>query len=54
MMIAGWVMLGLVLDFALAIGVGKLLARRTPPQPQPQPLRLVVSRPEPVRLVASR
>jgi hypothetical protein len=52
MMIAGWVMLGLVLDFALAVGVGKLLQRRTPPQPQP--LRLVVSRPEPSRLVASR
>jgi hypothetical protein len=52
MVIAGWVMLGLVLDFALAVGVGKLIARRTPPRQQ---LRLVTtSRPEPLRLVASR
>jgi hypothetical protein len=51
MVIAGWVMLGLVLDFALAVGVGKLLAHRTPPRQQ---LRLIASPPEPIRLVASR
>jgi hypothetical protein len=35
MVIAGYVMLGLLADFALAVGAGRFLARRTPPEPEP-------------------